>query len=100
MNPFEDSNFLKDIKRCYIIREMIKNKNDKKYDIIDAHFKLNDNVITISIKQKNIADVYKYQYIPKQKQVLDVKDKGNNKNKVNNKNIDNICEKIEKMIID
>jgi hypothetical protein len=94
MNPFEDSDFLKDIKRCYIIREMIKNKNNKKYDIIDANFKLNNNVITISIKQKNIAGVYKYQYILKQKQILDIKHKNNSKN------INNICEKIERMVID
>ena len=94
MNPFEDSSFLKNIKRCYIIREMIKNECDKKYDISDAHFKLTDNVITISIKQKNVASVYKYQYIPKQKQILDVK------SKINNKNINNICKKMEKMIID
>lgn len=93
MNPFEDSKFLKDIKRCYIIKEMIKSKYDKKYDIVDAHFKINDNVITIAIKQKNGTNVYKYQYIPKQKQILDVKQKDKSKN------INNICKRIEKMMI-
>lgn len=96
MNPFEDSLFLKDIKRCYIIREMIKDINDKHYDIIEGNFKLNNNIITISIKLKNDNNIYRYQYIPKQKQILNINKKYNKKDT----DINKISKRFEKMNID
>lgn len=96
MNPFEDSLFLKNIKRCYIIREMIKDSNVKYYDIVEANFKLNNNIITISIKLKNDNNVYRYQYIPKQKQILKI----NKKHNVTDTDINKISKRIEKMNID
>jgi hypothetical protein len=96
MNPFEDSSFLKNIKRCYIIREMIKDINDKDYDIIEGNFKLHNDIITISIKLKNDNNIYRYQYIPKQKQILNINKNQNRKDT----DINKILKRIEKMNID
>ena len=65
-NPFSDANFLKDIKRSFIIREFLKLENNK--NILSCTFKKEKNdVIEIIIKtyKKNI---YTHKYIPKQLQ--------------------------------
>lgn len=96
MNPFEDGSFLKDIKRCFIIKQMIK--ENKKYDLSESNIKIHNNVISISIKINGDSNVYKYQYIPKQKQIIkNIK----NKTKItDDMSIDCLDKNFEKMVID
>jgi hypothetical protein len=99
MNPFNDTEFLKCIKRSYIIKEMIKKDDFKTYDIVESNVKINNNIITITIRLNNDSNIYKYQYIPKQKQVMEI---NNKKIKITNKKNDilNLEKKFESMIID
>jgi hypothetical protein len=92
VNPFIDKEFLKCIKRSYIIKQMIK--EDRSYDITDFTIKMSNNIITMTLKLNNDTNIYKYQYIPKEKQATEIiKDK-------NNKTIKNLEKTFEKMIID
>lgn len=96
MNPLEDGSFLKDIKRCFIIKQMIK--ENKKYDVTESVFKIHNNVITISIKLNGDSNIYRYQYIPKQKQII--KNSKNRKNCADEMIIDVLDKDFEKMSID
>lgn len=96
MNPFEGGSFLKDIKRCFIIKQMIK--ENKKYDLSESNIKIHNNVISISIKINGDSNVYKYQYIPKQKQII--KNIKNKKKITDDMSIDCLDKNFEKMVID
>jgi hypothetical protein len=101
MNPFADAEFLKCIKRSYIMKQMLR--EDKKFEIAEFDIKLNNNIITIIIKLNNNSNIYKYQYVPKEKQITT--EIVNNKKKVKHKykkddEILNLENKFENMMID
>lgn len=99
MNPFTNSDFLKYIKRSYIMKQILR--EDKIYDIVEFDIRVNNNIITMTIKINNDTNIYKYQYIPKEKQMITETVKSNKKGK-NKKNDDilNLENQFEKMIID
>jgi hypothetical protein len=53
MNPFENSKFLKNIKKSFVIRNMI-NENNEKLKISECVFKEKNDVIYMSIKYMEI----------------------------------------------
>ena len=98
MNPFENSNFLKNIKRSFIIRSMI-NENNENSKISECVFKEKNDVIYISIKIHGDNNTYKYHYIPKQLQLVH-NNKHHKKRKNNEVYVDNLKESFDMMIID
>lgn len=99
MNPFTNADFLKCIKRSYIMKQILR--EDKIYDIVEFDIKVNNNIITMTIKLNNNSNIYKYQYIPKEKQIITEIVKNNKKVK-NKKNDDirNLENQFENMILD
>lgn len=97
MNPFENSKFLKNIKRSFIIRNII-NEDEKNFKISECVFKEKDDVIYISIKIHGDNNIYKYHYIPKQLQLVNI-NKRHTKRKDKNC-INDLEEKFDMMIID
>lgn len=72
-NPFLNSNFIKDIKRCFVPTKIfIKNKYN--YNIKNVEFKLKkDNIVNIIIKLEN-GNKYSHVYIINKDKSLDSMD--------------------------